>query len=190
MLKPIALFALVACLGGCAVAPGYGYADPYGYPDPYETGYAAPYYYGYPSVYGGGIYVGGGWGGGHYFNHGGYWHGWGHGYGGGHHGGGGGGQWQGGGTAGEEPVDEAVHGPDLGRRILGRKDAPLHRGELGMFREKPLDLGEIVRRDDEVIVKTYDYVAFGMADGHVLDSAFAGTRVVQMLQWRRRRGEY
>ena len=79
---------------------------------------------------------------------------------------------------------------DLGRRILGRQDAPLHRGELGMFREKPLDLGEIVRRDDEVIVKTYDYVAFGMADGHVLDSAFAGTRVVQMRERRRRRGQY
>src|SRR5258708_34181181 len=62
MLKPIALFALVACLGGCAVAPGYGY---YGYPDPYETGYAAPYYYGHPSVYGGGIYLRRGWGGYH-----------------------------------------------------------------------------------------------------------------------------
>ncbi len=35
MLKPIALFALVACLGGCAVAPGYGC---YGYPDGYGNG--------------------------------------------------------------------------------------------------------------------------------------------------------
>ena len=75
MLKPIGLFALVACLGGCAVAPGYGYGYD-GYGDAYATGYG-PYYYGYPAVYGGGIYVGGGGGyGGHYYNH---WHGWNHG---------------------------------------------------------------------------------------------------------------
>ena len=48
---------------------------------------------------------------------------------------------------------------DLGRRILGRQDAPLHRGELGMLGEKALDLVEVVRRGDEVVVKAYDYVA-------------------------------
>ena len=79
---------------------------------------------------------------------------------------------------------------DLGRRILGRQDAPLHRGELGMLGEEPLDLGEVVRRGDEVVVKAYDYVARGMPDCDVLNSAFAGTRVVQMLQRRRRRGQY
>ena len=55
--------------------------------------------------------------------------------------------------------------------------------------EKVLDLVEVVRRGDEVVVKAYDYVALGMPDGDVLDSAFAGTRVVQMLKRRRRRGE-
>lgn len=115
MLRPIALSAvvasLVACVGGCAVAPGYGYGYD-GYGEPYATNYDEPYYYGYPAVYGGGIYVGGGgWYGGRYYNRGVDWRGWNHGYGyrggwghgggygyggGGYgHGGGGGGQWQG-----------------------------------------------------------------------------------------------
>ena len=79
---------------------------------------------------------------------------------------------------------------DLGRRVLGRQDAPLHRGELGMLDKEALDLGEVARRGEEVVVKAYDYVTRGMPDCDVLDSAFAGTRVVQMLQRRRRRGKY
>ena len=78
---------------------------------------------------------------------------------------------------------------DFGRWILGGQDAPLHRGELGMFDEKALDLVQVVRRSDEVVVKAYDYIARGLTDGHVLDSAFAGTRVVQMLERRSRRRE-
>src|SRR5271169_1727697 len=78
---------------------------------------------------------------------------------------------------------------DLGRGILGRQDAPLHRGEFGMLGEKPLDLVQVVRRGDEVVVKAYDYVALGIPYGDVLDSAFAGTRVVQMLERGRRRGQ-
>ena len=70
---------------------------------------------------------------------------------------------------------------NLGRRIFGRQDAPLHRGELVMLAEKVLDLIEVVRRGDEIIVETYDYVALGLADRVVLDSAFAGTRIVKML---------
>jgi hypothetical protein len=95
MLKSIASRVLItcvgiACLGGCVVAPGYGYSQPY------DTGYAAPYYYGYPPVYGS-VFVGGG----GYYGHNGYWHGgWHggeHGYGGGH---GSGGQWSGDGHGG------------------------------------------------------------------------------------------
>ena len=80
-------------------------------------------------------------------------------------------------------------GADLGRWILGRQDPPLHRGELGMFAEKFLDFVEITRRGDKVVVKAYDYVSDGLPDGYVLDPAFAGARVVQMFQGRRRRGE-
>ena len=75
----------------------------------------------------------------------------------------------------------AASGADLGRRILGRQDTPLHRGEFGMPCEKPLDLVEVVRRGHQVVVEAYDYVAAGLPDGHVLDAAFARARVVQML---------
>lgn len=80
-------------------------------------------------------------------------------------------------------------GADLGRWILGRQDPPLHRGELGMFAEKFLHFVEITRRSDKVVVKAYNYVSDGLPDGYVLDPAFAGARVVQVFQGRRRRGE-
>lgn len=70
---------------------------------------------------------------------------------------------------------------NLGCRIFGGQDAPLHRGELAMGAEKVLDLIEILRRGDEIIVEAYDYVASGLADSLVLDSALAGTRIVKML---------
>ena len=78
---------------------------------------------------------------------------------------------------------EPRHGldADLGRRIFGRPDASLHRREFGMLGEEALDFIEIVRRRDEVIVKANDDVAPGLADGGVLDSALARTRIVQML---------
>jgi hypothetical protein len=50
-----------------------------------------------------------------------------------------------------------------------------------MRAEKVLDLIEVVRRGDEIIVETYDYVALGLADRVVLDSTLAGTRIVKML---------
>ena len=58
---------------------------------------------------------------------------------------------------------------------------PFIAANSGCALKKSLDLDEVVRRDDEIIVETYDYVALGLADRVVLDSAFAGTRIVQML---------
>jgi hypothetical protein len=78
---------------------------------------------------------------------------------------------------------------DLGHRIFGRQNPPLHCGELEMPGKKVLDLIEVVRRGDEVVIKAYNYSAVGVPDGHVLDAAFTGTRVVQMLKRRRAGGE-
>ncbi|WP_025599734.1 hypothetical protein [Burkholderia sp. WSM2230] len=99
----VALLAVAAAVGGCAVAPAYdyGYAQPY-YPD-YGYAYGAPY----APVYGT-VGIWGGWGGSCcYHGGGGHWRGgdWHGGHGGGWHGGGyggsrGGSSWSGGGWHG------------------------------------------------------------------------------------------
>ena len=59
-----------------------------------------------------------------------------------------------------------------------------------MSGKKALDLVEVMRRGDEVVVKAYDYTAVGMPDGYVLDATFAGAWVVQMLKRRRAGGQW
>ena len=98
MLRTVVVLTAAAALGGCAVAPGYGYGQPYGDAD---YGYAPSYYapaYGSVSVWaggGGGYYRGRDndqWRGGHPSG-GGHWNAGGHGgngHGGGGRGGGGG----------------------------------------------------------------------------------------------------
>ena len=78
---------------------------------------------------------------------------------------------------------------DLGRRILGRQDAPLHRRELGMLSEETLDLVEVMWCRDEVIIKANDDFALGLSDGGILDSTLAGSRIVEMLERRPSAGQ-
>ncbi len=79
---------------------------------------------------------------------------------------------------------------DFFRGVLRRQRPPLHRGEFRMLIEEALDFDDVIGRHDEVVVEAYDDFALRAFDGAILDAAFTGTRVVEMIHLDRRFVDY
>ena len=58
-------------------------------------------------------------------------------------------------------------------RVLGGEYPSLHGGELGMVHEKALDLVQVIRSGDEIIVEAHDHVTGRLPYRRVLNSAFS-----------------
>lgn len=68
--------------------------------------------------------------------------------------------------------DRQIHvdgrGANLPGRILDGKNASFHRGEFLMLTEKSFHLGDVFRRDYQIVVQACDYFTASLADREVL----------------------